>query len=88
MPGGYPVRCIPAPLSDLSPSPTNLAVAGPEAPGCIPPIWLTVTWVPTLCRIGVVGDLGETANSTQTVAGLIDAQLHVVINVGDYSCEP
>ena len=35
----------------------------------------------------MVGDLGETANSTQTVAGLAEAQPHLVINVGDYSCE-
>lgn len=44
------------------------------------------TWL-SPCRIGVVGDLGETANSTQTVAGLVDAQTDVVINVGDYTCE-
>jgi hypothetical protein len=36
-------------------------------------------------RVGVVGDLGETANSTQTVAGLIDAQPDVIVNVGDYT---
>ena len=34
----------------------------------------------------MVGDLGETANSTQAVAGLVAAQPHLLINVGDYSC--
>ena len=33
-----------------------------------------------------MGDLGQTANSTQTVAGLVGAAPHVLINVGDYSC--
>lgn len=47
----------------------------------------TVLCHAVLCRIGVVGDLGETANSTQTVAGLVDARPDVLINVGDYCCE-
>lgn len=34
-----------------------------------------------------MGDLGETANSTATVAGLVGAQPDVLISLGDNSCE-
>ena len=34
-----------------------------------------------------MGDLGQTANSTQTVQGLIDARPHLVLNMGDNACE-
>ncbi|EFN59723.1 hypothetical protein CHLNCDRAFT_133298 [Chlorella variabilis] len=71
-------------LRDLDPDTTYHYAVGDEAHGFSEELsFRTLGGYPL--RIGVIGDLGETYNSTETLAGLTDAEPDVVLLVGDFT---
>lgn len=89
LPGGYPIKCAPPPACWDTVLLLPYVPPRPEVPHCLRTLRhaARVRCPPLPCRVGVMGDLGQTANSTVTVAGLVDAEPDVLISLGDNSCE-